>query len=137
MALRLCFLFLPCFWLCVNSVNALAAAPSASADKPTAPAELPLEDLRTFTKAFEHIRSHYLKEVSDSQLLEYAIKGMLNELDPHSSYLNADAFADLQHQTTGEFGGIGIDVGQEDGLIKVISPIDDSPPPARAFRRAT
>ena len=88
---------------------------------------LPLEDLRTFTKVYEHIRKGYVEEIDDATLLEYAIKGMLAELDPHSSYLNASSFDDLQVNTTGEFGGLGIEVGMENGFVKVISPIDDTP----------
>ncbi|WP_439136208.1 S41 family peptidase, partial [Pseudomaricurvus sp.] len=63
----------------------------------------------------------------DSTLLEYAIKGMLSELDPHSAYLGASSFDDLQMNTTGEFGGLGIEVGLENGYVRVISPIDDTP----------
>ncbi|MDQ2076560.1 S41 family peptidase [Marinimicrobium sp. ABcell2] len=88
---------------------------------------LPLEDLRTFTRVYDHIRSGYVEEVSDSQLLEYAIRGMIAELDPHSAYLDERSFEDLQVHTSGEFGGIGIEVGMEDGFVKVISPIDDTP----------
>lgn len=88
---------------------------------------LPLEDLRTFTRVYDHIRSGYVDEISDTKLLEYAIKGMLAELDPHSAYLDKKAFEDLQVNTTGEFGGIGIEIGTEDGFIKVISPIDGTP----------
>lgn len=88
---------------------------------------LPLEDLRVFTKAYEHIRSAYIDEIDDKTLLEYAIRGMLEELDPHSAYLDASSFDDLQVNTTGEFGGLGIEVGMENGFVKVISPIDDTP----------
>ncbi|MFL0810064.1 MAG: S41 family peptidase [Agarilytica sp.] len=88
---------------------------------------LPLEDLRVFTRAYEHIRKSYVKEIDDRTLLEYAIRGMLDELDPHSAYLDASSFEDLQVNTTGEFGGLGIEVGMEDGFVKVISPIDDTP----------
>jgi carboxyl-terminal processing protease len=90
-------------------------------------AELPLEDLRTFTKVYDHIRKGYVEEITDKTLLEYAIKGMLSELDPHSAYLNENLFDDLQIHTTGEFGGLGIEVGMEDGFVKVVSPIDDTP----------
>lgn len=88
---------------------------------------LPLEDLRTFTRVYDHIRNGYVEELSDSTLLEYAIKGMIAELDPHSTYLDEKSFEDLQVNTSGEFGGIGIEVGMEDGFVKVISPIDDTP----------
>ncbi len=89
---------------------------------------LPLEELRTFTKVYQHIRQDYVEDVTDAQLLEYAIKGMLAELDPHSSYLDQSSFEDLQENTTGEFGGLGVQIQMgEDGLIKVIAPIDDTP----------
>ena len=101
-----------------------AATKAAPAD---AKAALPLEDLRSFTKIYDQIRKGYVEEVTDAQLLEYAIKGMLTELDPHSTYLDASSFDDLQVNTTGEFGGLGIEVGLEDGFVKVISPIDGTP----------
>lgn len=88
---------------------------------------LPLEDLRVFTKAYEHIRNAYIHEIDDKTLLEHAIRGMLDQLDPHSGYLDASSFDDLQVHTTGEFGGLGIEVGMEDGFITVVSPIDDTP----------
>ena len=88
---------------------------------------LPLEDLQVFTKAFDHIRKSYVEEITDSQLLEYAIRGMIAELDPHSVYLDAEDFEDVQVHTSGEFGGLGIEVGIEDGFVKVIAPIDDTP----------
>jgi carboxyl-terminal processing protease len=112
---------------------ALSFSAAMAAQEPaTGPAEktvsvLPLEDLRVFTKAYEHIRSSYIHEIDDKKLLEYAIRGMLDQLDPHSSYLDASSFDDLQVHTTGEFGGLGIEVGMEDGFVKVISPIDDTP----------
>ncbi|RRJ83103.1 S41 family peptidase [Aestuariirhabdus litorea] len=91
------------------------------------PAHLPLDDLRTFTEIFERIRSAYVEEVTDQELLESAIKGMLAGLDPHSAYLDPEAFNDLQVNTSGEFGGLGIEVGMENGFIKVVAPIDDTP----------
>jgi len=89
--------------------------------------ELPLEQMRTFTDVFSRIKNDYVEEVSDEELLEYAIRGMLTGLDPHSAYLNPEEFNDLRIGTTGEFGGLGIEVGVEDGFIKVVSPIDDTP----------
>lgn len=88
---------------------------------------LPLDDLRMFTKVYNHIRQGYVKDITDRELLEYAIKGMLAELDPHSSYLDSDKFSKLQVNTSGEFGGLGIEVGLENGFVKVISPMDDTP----------
>ena len=92
----------------------LWAAPAVWADSSTVFSSpqgvLPLEDLRVFTKAYEHIRSAYINEIDDKTLLEYAIRGMLNELDPHSAYLDASSYGDLQIHTTGEFGGLGMRV---------------------------
>ena len=88
---------------------------------------LPLEDLRTFTEIFDKIKNDYVEPIDDKTLLENAIRGMLSGLDPHSSYLSPDDFQDLQAGTSGEFGGLGIEVGMEDGFVKVISPIDDTP----------
>lgn len=88
---------------------------------------LPLEDLRIFTQIYEQIRKNYVDEIDDKTLLEYAIRGMLDKLDPHSAYLDKSSFNDLQVHTTGEFGGIGIEVSMEDGFLKVVSPIDDTP----------
>ena len=101
------------------------AAPPALADEE--PAALPLDELRTFADVFSQIRMGYVKDVDDKTLLEYAIQGMLSGLDPHSVYLNADDFEDLQSSTTGEFSGLGLEVGMENGFVKVISPIDDTP----------
>jgi len=92
-----------------------------------AQAPLPLEDLRTFVEVFERVKNTYVEPVSDQKLLENAIRGMLENLDPHSAYLVADDFAQLQESTSGEFGGLGIEVGMEDGVLKIIAPIDDSP----------
>ncbi len=100
---------------------------AAPAETPGGKSVLPLEDLRVFTKAYEHIRNAYIHEIDDKTLLEHAIRGMLDQLDPHSSYLDASSFDDLQVHTTGEFGGLGIEVGAEDGFVKVIAPIDDTP----------
>ncbi|MCK5720733.1 MAG: S41 family peptidase [Thiomargarita sp.] len=88
---------------------------------------LPLEELRTFTEVFQRIKTDYVEEVDDKTLLENAIHGMLNGLDPHSNYLNAESFNEIRIGTTGKFGGLGIEVGMENGFVKVISPIDDTP----------
>ena len=86
--------------------------------------------LNLFGDVFERVRSDYVDEVGDRKLVEDAINGMLTSLDPHSSYLNPKTFRDMQVQTRGEFGGLGIEVTMENGLVKVVSPIDDTP----AFR---
>jgi carboxyl-terminal processing protease len=88
---------------------------------------LPLDELRTFTDVFARVKNDYVEPVEDKTLLENAIRGMLAGLDPHSSYLDETEFKELQVGTTGEFGGLGIEVGMEDGFVKVISPIDDTP----------
>ncbi len=99
------------------------------ADEPqTGSGELPLTELRVFVDVFDQIRKSYVEEVDDRTLLENAIKGMLNGLDPHSAYLDEEAFADLRETTTGEFGGVGLEVaGDESGFVRVITPIDDTP----------
>ncbi len=88
---------------------------------------LPLRELRSFTQVFEQIRQGYIEKVEDRQLLENAISGMLLELDPHSAYLSKQDYQNLQENTSGYYGGLGIEISAEDGLIKVISPIDNSP----------
>jgi carboxyl-terminal processing protease len=99
---------------------------SAVAEKITKP-QLPLDDLRAFAEVFGKIKSDYVEPVEDKKLISEAISGMLTGLDPHSTYMDVDAFKDMQAATQGEFGGLGIEVGMEDGLVKVISPIEDSP----------
>ena len=89
--------------------------------------QLPLEELRMFAEVFGRIKSAYVEPVTDEQLLEDAIRGMVAGLDPHSSYLAPDDFGSLQESTSGRFGGLGIEVGMKDGFIHVISPIDDTP----------
>jgi carboxyl-terminal processing protease len=91
---------------------------------------LPLNELRNFSDIFARIKTDYVEDVDDKTLLENAIRGMLTGLDPHSTYLNPDEYKELKIGTTGKFGGLGIQVGMEDGFVKVISPIDDTP----AFR---
>jgi len=88
---------------------------------------LPLKELRAFTDVYATIKSHYVEAVGDRELIDNAVRGMLTGLDPHSAYLDEKEFTDLQVGTTGEFGGLGIEVGMEDGFVKVISPIDDTP----------
>ncbi|MCG8416021.1 MAG: S41 family peptidase [Pseudomonadales bacterium] len=88
---------------------------------------LPLDEVRMFTEALDRIRMAYVEEIDDKTLLENAIKGMLSGLDPHSAYMAGSDYDVLQETTTGEFGGLGIEVGRENGFIKVISPIDDTP----------
>jgi len=104
-------------------------AQAANPPEPEDAAEptLPLEDLNTFAEVFGRIKSDYVESVEDRALLKGAIRGMLSWLDPHSAYLDGEEYRELQVGTSGEFGGLGIEVGLEDGFIKVISPIDDTP----------
>ena len=88
---------------------------------------IPLDDIRSLSEVFGKIKQNYVEEVKDKDLLENAIRGLLSGLDPHSAYLDKKAFTDLREGTSGEFGGLGIVVGMEDGFVKVISPIDDTP----------
>src|SRR5687768_9397479 len=90
-------------------------------------APLPIEELRAFTEVFGAIKTNYVEPVEDKKLITEAINGMLTGLDPHSSYLDQEAYKELQVGTQGQFGGLGIEVGMEDGFVKVISPIEDTP----------
>lgn len=96
---------------------------------------LPVEELRQFADVYGAIKAHYVEPVDDKKLITEAISGMLTGLDPHSAYLDAEAFKELQVGTQGEFGGLGIEVGLEDGFVRVVSPIEDTPA-ARAGVRA-
>lgn len=109
---------------CTLSLSMSAGAQEVD---PEAVKTLPLTELRMFADVFDRIKQAYVEPVDDRQLLEDAIRGMLTGLDPHSAYLEAEAFESLQIHTRGEFGGLGIEVGLEDGFIRVIAPIDDTP----------
>jgi carboxyl-terminal processing protease len=100
---------------------------SAVAQKAATIAPLPIEELRAFTEVFGRVKSDYVEPVDDKKLITEAINGMLTGLDPHSAYLDQEAFRELQVGTQGEFGGLGIEVGMEDGFVKVVAPIDDTP----------
>ncbi len=128
---------------CFTTVPGLALAQDATDDQellegiqdgerveitlPDPETQLPLDDLRKFTEVFSRIKDAYVEEVSDRKLLESAIKGMLSDLDPHSTYLAPKDYEELEESTSGEFGGLGIEVGMENGFVKVIAPIDDTP----------
>ena len=88
---------------------------------------LPLEELRTFGEVFESIKRAYVHDIDDKELLDNAIRGMISGLDPHSAYLTPEDYDELQESTQGEFGGLGLEVGSENGFIKVVTPIDDTP----------
>ena len=100
---------------------------SAMAEKQSTTLNLPIEDLRMFSEVFGRIKSDYVENVEDKKLIKEAINGMLTGLDPHSAFLDQDAYRELQVGTQGKFGGLGIEIGVEDGFIKVISPIDETP----------
>ena len=88
---------------------------------------LPLQELQTFADVFHQIRSGYVEEVDDSTLFEFAVRGMLEGLDPHSAYLTKEDYSDLQTTTDGEFSGLGIEIGRRGSYIEIIAPIDGSP----------
>ncbi|MES2625000.1 MAG: S41 family peptidase [Pseudomonadota bacterium] len=107
-------------------VAPLAPASETAAANPN-DLPLPLDEVRIFAQVLNQIRNSYVEPIDDQTLIENAIKGMLAGIDPHSSYVSNDDFDQLQESTTGEFGGLGVEVGIENGLIKIISPMDDSP----------
>ena len=114
--------------LALASIVGLAAIKvNAESDAATSAQDLPWRELRTFTEVFAKVKNDYVEPIKDKQLLENAIRGMLTGLDPHSAYLDPEDYKGLQEGTTGEFGGLGIEVGIENGLVKVIAPIDDTP----------
>jgi carboxyl-terminal processing protease len=119
------------FPLTAAAIALLAFLPGArAADQPPTPPPSNSDTYRQldlFGEVFERVRADYVQNVSDQQLIEAAINGMLSSLDPHSSYMNAKDFRDMQVQVQGEFGGLGIEVTMENGIIKVVSPIDDTP----------
>ncbi|MCC7260444.1 MAG: S41 family peptidase [Alphaproteobacteria bacterium] len=104
-----------------------ACAEQITAESSPAPVADTYEMLNLFGDIFERVRTDYVEEKTDDQLIEYAINGMLSSLDPHSGYMNEKEFQEMQVQTKGEFGGLGIEVTMENGLVKVVSPIDDTP----------
>lgn len=108
-------------------VVAVAASFALPAPQAKAASSETYRQLNLFGDVFERVREDYVDEVEDKEIIENAINGMLTSLDPHSSYLNADSFKDMQIQTKGEFGGLGIEVTMENGVVKVVSPIDDTP----------
>lgn len=88
---------------------------------------IPMEEVQRFSNAISQIKKYYVKSTDDKELFDNAIRGMLSGLDPHSTYLDEDAFSDLQTSTNGEFGGLGIEVTMEDGVVKVVTPLVDTP----------
>ncbi|WP_419902795.1 S41 family peptidase [Kiloniella sp.] len=111
----------------LTTAFAIALPTSLVAEAPVDPRRDTYRQLELFGDVFERIKASYVEEVSDEELIESAIHGMLTRLDPHSSYLTPDSFKDMRVQTRGEFGGLGIEVTMENGFVKVVSPIDDTP----------
>ena len=108
------------------SVPILAEKPAPAAE-PAAKLALPIKELQEFVQVYARIKQDYVEKVEDKQLIHDAINGMLTGLDPHSTYLDEDAFKELAEGTKGEFGGLGMEIGMEDGLVRVTAPIDDTP----------
>ena len=109
------------------STSVLAAETTPKKAEPEKPKHDTYEMLNLFGEVFERVKEDYVEPVSDQDLIENALNGMLSSLDPHSGYLNEKAFSEMQVQTKGEFGGLGIEVTMDNGLVKVVSPIDDTP----------
>ncbi len=112
--------------LASSSTFAAPETPDVTA-APVTKQSIPLNELRIFAEVLEGIKTSYVDEVGDSTLINNAIKGMLYQLDPHSAYLEPKDFEDLQVSTSGEFGGLGIEIGMKDGYVEVITPLDDTP----------
>ena len=115
------------FIVVASSVMADKSQMEAASQSDVQKISIPLQELRAFAEVFERVSNDYVDAVDDKDLLEGAISGMLSSLDPHSAYLPAEGFKEMQEHTKGEFGGLGMEVGMEDGFVKVISPIDDTP----------
>src|SRR3970040_1414998 len=117
---------LPAFYLTVGFLGALAL--NSSAEGAGAPDLIAAyRQLDLFGDAFERVRSGYVRDVDDSELIGSAINGMVSSLDPHSRFLSADEFQESQSETRGEYGGLGLEVSSENGLVKVVAPFDDTP----------
>ena len=121
------FRYLPTLIIGALLGSFIAVGSSVFANRIPANSVIPFEELRAFTEVFHRIKSNYVEEVDDKVLLENAIQGMLTGLDPHSGYLTPEVYQEIQIGTTGEFGGLGIEVGMDNGFVKVIAPIDDTP----------
>jgi len=125
--MKIIFRYLPTLLMGAVLGSFIAVGTTVFANRNQVNSSIPYDDLRTFTEIFDKIKTDYVEEVEDKDLLESAIQGMLSGLDPHSGYLDPETFRELQIGTTGEFGGLGIEVGMDNGFVKVIAPIDDTP----------
>ena len=127
---RLAGFWLACLGALLTPTAALAQTggqPANGDAPPSSQAQLTLDDLRTFTDVFNQVRRNYVEGADDKTLLESAIRGMLSELDPHSSYISGEAYRDIRDSSEGRYEGIGVDVEPRRGRIEVIGVIDDSP----------
>lgn len=113
--------------LCSFSSEIVFAQTQVGAKDSQQKATLPLDELRTFVEVFERIKSSYVEPIDDKTLMNNAIKGMVSNLDPHSAYLDHQMYNNLEEMATGQFGGLGIEIEQNDGFIRIVTPIDDSP----------
>ncbi len=120
-------LFITLACIVLISLPACAQEPRMAGAQPTTDNSVTYRQLNLFGDVFERVREQYIDPVEDEELIETAINGMLSSLDPHSSYLDEDSFKEMQVQTEGKFGGLGIEVTMENGFVKVVSPIDDTP----------
>ncbi len=111
----------------IGGVGLVVAGWIAASPQSLAASSETYRQLNLFGDVFERVRADYVENVDDSDLIESAIQGMLNALDPHSTYLSPKSYKDMQVQTRGEFGGLGIEVTMENGLVKVVAPIDETP----------
>lgn len=111
----------------VSLSMALAVTAREDSSEALSNSDIPLEELKSFSQILDRVKAQYVEPVDDRQLISHAIRGMLDGLDPHSAYLDKDQFKEMQVNTSGEFGGLGIEVQMEDGFVKVVSPIDDTP----------
>ncbi|AZS51458.1 S41 family peptidase [Entomomonas moraniae] len=116
-----------CSILCSFSGQAVLAQTALDSKNGDQAATLPLDELRTFVEVFERIKSAYVEPIDDKTLMNNAIKGMVSNLDPHSAYLDNKMYNNLEEMATGQFGGLGIEIEQSEGFIKIVAPIDDSP----------
>ena len=114
-------------WIGIGAVAGALATMQLQASARGTTAALPFEELQQLAAVFGMVKSDYVEPVEDKKLITEAINGMLSGLDPHSAYLDNEAFKEMQVGTQGEFGGLGIEVGMEDGFVKVVSPIEDTP----------
>lgn len=111
----------------LSGVALSVSVQSMAAEKNTNKDALPVQSIRTMAEVYGQIKANYYQDKTDDELLENAVKGMVSGLDPHSEFMNKKDYSDLKESTSGEFGGLGMEIGSEDGFIKVVAPIEDTP----------